>query len=54
MRNYFVYFFHIVIISFFIGCGHKAAPVWPTKIKKESVTKDDLKILDINTTIKIK
>ena len=28
MIKYFFYIFHIVIISFFIGCGYKADPKW--------------------------
>ena len=28
MIKYFFYIFHIVIISFFIGCGYKADPQW--------------------------
>ena len=28
MIKYLFYIFHIVIISFFIGCGYKADPKW--------------------------
>ena len=28
MFKYIFYIFHIVIISFFIGCGYKADPKW--------------------------
>ena len=55
MCNYFFCWFHIAIILFFIGCGYKADPVWIDGNKKnEYNTTNDLKIIEINSTIKIK
>ena len=53
MVNKFIYFFHIIIISIFIiGCGYKADPTWG--VKKQDVNQSDLKIIDINSTMKVK
>jgi len=53
MRYYFTRFFHIGIISIFLaGCGYKAPPTW--KEKKQEVNASDLKIIDINSTLKVK
>jgi len=55
MSKYFFCFFHSVIILFFIGCGYKADPVWIDENKKnEYNATDDLKIIEINSTINIK
>jgi len=59
MVKYFICFFHSVIIASFLGCGYKADPVWPEKVKKENnITKKlntkDLQILEINNTTEIK
>lgn len=53
MYKYFFCFFHIVIILFFIGCGYKANPVWIDNNKTIN-NSDDLKIIEINSTINIK
>ena len=54
MRYYFTGLFHIVIISFFlIGCGYKAPPRWEPE-KKQEINASDLKIIDINSTLKVK
>ena len=47
-----IYFFHIVIITLFIGCGYKADPSW--KPKKHNINTNDLKIIDINSSMKVK
>ncbi|GAB6044867.1 hypothetical protein JCM11957_04650 [Caminibacter profundus] len=52
MCNYFRCIFHIVIISLFLGCGYKAPPTWDNK--KSEINATDLKIFDINATLKIK
>ncbi|WP_457560609.1 hypothetical protein [Caminibacter sp.] len=52
MRNYFISFFHIVIISIFLGCGYKAPPTWEKKKQETNVS--DLQMIDINGTLKIK
>ena len=39
MVKYFVYLFHIVIITFFIGCGYKADPKWTQTPKDNNLTK---------------
>ena len=55
MYKYLFCFFHIAIILFFIGCGYKADPIWIDKDKKnEYNATNDLKIIEINSTIKIK
>ena len=53
MRNYFICFFHIVIISIILGCGYKAPPVWEINQTKET-NASDLKIIDLNSTLKVK
>jgi len=55
MVNYFIRFFHIAIISFFIvGCGYKADPVWPGKKQNKKINQNDLKIIEINSTINVR
>ena len=54
MINYFVCFFHIVIIAFFIGCGYKADPIWPGEKVNKEVNASDLKIIEINSTLNVK
>ena len=55
MVNYFIRFFHVVIISFFItGCGYKADPVWPEEKINKEINQSDLKIIEINSTINVK
>ena len=51
MRNYFIGFFHIVIIALFFGCGYKAPPTW--EHKKKDVNASDIKMFDINGSIKL-
>ena len=54
MRNYLFGCFHIAIISIFlVGCGYKAPPRWEPEKKKE-INASDLKIIDINSTLKVK
>jgi hypothetical protein len=57
MFKNFGYLFHIVIISIFLsiftGCGYKAPPTWG-KEKNQEVNASDLKVLDINSTLKLK
>ncbi len=53
MRYYFTGFFHIAIISIILGCGYKAPPVWEENQTKE-VNASDLKIIDLNSTLKVK
>ena len=52
MRYYFIGFFHIIIISI-LGCGYKAPPLWEVNNTKE-INASDLKIIDINSTLKVK
>ena len=52
MRYYFICLFHIAIISTLLGCGYKAPPQW--KEKKKETNSSDLKILDLNSTLKVK
>ncbi|WP_162147140.1 MULTISPECIES: hypothetical protein [unclassified Lebetimonas] len=56
MFKYIFCFFHIIIISVFLGCGYKADPVWPGK--EQNITKEinssELKIIEINNTMEIK
>ncbi|NPA11361.1 MAG: hypothetical protein GXO62_03885 [Epsilonproteobacteria bacterium] len=52
MRNYFICLFHIVIISFFFGCGYKAPPSWENK--KSEVNASDFEMVDFNGSIKVK
>ncbi|EDM23793.1 hypothetical protein [Caminibacter mediatlanticus] len=52
MRNYFIGFFHIIIISIFLGCGYKAPPSY--KKEKPKTTPEDIKIIDLNSTLKVK
>ena len=55
MRNYFIRFFHIAIIAVifdFLGCGYKAPPRWLPK--KQETNASDLKIIDVNSTLKVK
>jgi hypothetical protein len=55
MVKYFIGFFHIIIISFFLGCGYKADPTWPEKEKnKTEINASELKIIEINNTMEIK
>jgi hypothetical protein len=55
MVNYFVRFFHIVIIAFFLaGCGYKADPVWPGTVKKHDINQSDLQIFELNSTLNIR
>ena len=53
MRNYFICFFHIGIISIILGCGYKAPPVWEVNTSKE-INASDLQIIDLNSTLKVK
>ena len=53
MRYYLIGFFHIIIISTILGCGYKAPPVWEVNNTKE-INSTDLKIIDINSTLKVK
>ena len=52
MRNYFIGFFHIAIITVFLGCGYKAPPTWEKK--KPETNTSDLQMIDINGTLQIK
>ena len=52
MGYYFARLFHIVIISIFLGCGYKAPPVWQEKKKETNLS--EVKIFDINSTLKVK
>jgi len=53
MRYYFIRFFHIGIISIFlVGCGYKAPPTWVSKKQDSNIS--DVKIFDINSTLKVK
>jgi hypothetical protein len=55
MVDYFFRFFHIAIITFFlVGCGYKADPVWPGNKHVKDNNQTELKIIDINSTIKIR
>ena len=54
MRYYFIGFFHIGIISLlYTGCGYKAPPVWEINQTNE-INTSDLKIVDLNSTLKVK
>ncbi len=52
MRNYFTRFFHIIIISIFLGCGYKAPPSY--KKQKQKIKPSDVKLIDLNSTLKVK
>ena len=54
MRYYFICFFHIIIIPIILGCGYKAPPVWEVNESKKEINSTDLKIIDINSTLKVK
>ena len=43
MFKYRFYIFHVVIISFFVGCGYKADPKWVD----DSVQNNDMNITKI-------
>jgi len=49
MIKYLFYIFHIGIITFFIGCGYKKAPVW-TENSVNSVKIDNNITCDKNQT----